>query len=160
MNRENITLEHGRTRTPTHSNKTRYYKYLYKNFQTHRQVFDLLTKRSENTLDVASENATRLLRTYGYHAQHRAFRMLDERTLAVKMYNENLAMSRRSIASLIAEKMNDVNALLQARKSSDKRTFVADEFFESVNELCEKKDFGSFEEVRVAMRRKAFDVRP
>ena len=38
--------------------------------------------------------------------------------------------------------------------------FVADEFFESVNELCEKKDFGSFEEVRVAMRRKAFDVRP
>ena len=85
--------------------------------------------------------------------------MLDERTLAVKMYNENLAMSRRSIASLIADKMNDVNALLQARRSSDKRTFVADEFFESVNELCEKQDFGSFEEVRVAMRGKASDVR-
>jgi len=51
-----------------------------------------------------------------------------------------------------------VNALLQARRSSDKRTFVADEFFESVNELCEKQDFGSFEEVRVAMRGKASDV--
>ena len=122
-------------------------------------MFDVLTKRSEETLDLASENATRLLRTYGYHTQHRAFRMLDERTLAVKMYNENLAMSRRSIASLIADKMNDVNALLQARRSSDKRTFVADEFFESVNELCEKQDFGSFEEVRVAMRGKASDVR-
>ena len=99
-----------------------------------------------------------MLRTYGYRAHHRVFRLVDERTLAVKMYTENLAMSRKLMANLIAEKMRDVNALLQARRSSDKRTFVADEFFQSVNELCVKQDFESVEEVRVAMRTKALDV--
>ena len=65
-------------------------------------------------------------------------------------------MTRRHIAQLVTNKMKDVGALLQAHSSSDKRDFVADEFFESVKELCEKdSSLGSFEEVRGAMKTKA-----
>jgi len=126
MNEEDISIESPKKK-PTFTKlfgSTRrlksYNRFLSKELDKYRKVYNILSKRSDD-VDLASENATRLLRSYGYHGKHSIFRLLDERTLAVKMYTGMSRSLSLSLSLCVCEKQT--NTYSRRQSCNDTKTY-------------------------------------